>query len=87
MYAIRSYYAIWKKAGQAAGTDAAVMDFLAGQDVVCDRQLIAYDIRASQAHAEGLAAIGVLSDAEAGRLVEALAEIGRRLEAGRNNFV
>ena len=73
---------IWKKSGEQSAPDSVVMDFLAGQDVVLDRQLIMYDIRASQAHAKGLAAIGVLSDEEAGQLAEALGEIGQRLEAG-----
>ena len=73
---------IWKKTGNYGGPDAAVMEILAGQDVVLDRQLIFHDIHASQAHARGLATIGVISEDEAEQLASALAEIGRELETG-----
>jgi len=58
---------LWKKTGQTTIVPAAVMRFLAGQDVVLDRELLPFDIRASQAHARGLARIGLLEmdDAEA----------------------
>ncbi|MDT8439600.1 MAG: argininosuccinate lyase [Wenzhouxiangellaceae bacterium] len=67
---------IWKKSGQASVPEA-IMRFLAGDDVVLDRELLAFDIRASRAHARGLARIGLLeaSDAEAlCRELDALAE-------------
>ena len=50
---------IWKK-DSSQQVDGQVMRFLAGQDVVLDRELLAFDIQASQAHAAGLARIGVL---------------------------
>lgn len=58
---------LWSKPGQQ-GPDAEMMAFLAGEDVILDRQLIAYDIRATQAHAQGLVRIGILT-AEEGRAV------------------
>ncbi len=67
---------IWKKSASAAVPDA-VMRFLAGQDVILDRELLPFDIRASRAHARGLARIGLLSDEQAaaiGRELDALAE-------------
>ncbi|MCK9488634.1 MAG: argininosuccinate lyase [Xanthomonadales bacterium] len=54
--------------------DADVMAFLAGADIVLDREFIRHDIRASQAHAEGLARIGILDAGE-------LAAISRELDA------
>jgi argininosuccinate lyase len=48
--------------------DARIMRFLAGDDVLLDRELLPYDIRASRAHAEGLARIGILSPDELGAI-------------------
>ncbi len=62
---------LWQKPDTV--TDARVMRFLAGDDVLLDRELIAYDIRASRAHAEGLHRITVISDEE-------LAAISRELD-------
>ncbi len=73
---------IWKKGGQGEGPGAAVMRFLAGEDVVLDRQLIRFDIRASQAHVNGLARIGLLSADEAEVLVAGLAKIDEQLVSG-----
>ncbi len=55
---------IWKKSGQRPVPEA-IMRFLAGQDVVLDRELLPFDIRASQAHARGLARIGLLDPDQA----------------------
>ena len=56
-------------------TDARLMRFLAGEDVLLDRELLPYDIRASAAHAEGLATLGILDDAG---LAGVLRELHRR---------
>lgn len=53
---------LWQKQGVAV--DADIQKFLAGDDVLLDREFIAYDIRASQAHAEGLQRIGILTEEE-----------------------
>lgn len=73
---------IWKKQGQGTGPDEAVMRFLAGEDVRLDRQLIEFDIRASQAHVRGLGTIDLLSEDEVSRLVAELDVIGAELAAG-----
>jgi argininosuccinate lyase len=67
---------IWQKGGKAE-IDKRVMRFLAGQDVVLDRELLPFDIRASKAHARGLARIGVLTAGQAEAMVDSL----DRLEA------
>ncbi len=50
---------LWHKPGVAI--DAQVQAFLAGDDVVLDREFFLHDIAASRAHAEGLQRIGILS--------------------------
>ena len=52
---------IWKKHGKDASSDPAVMAFLAGEDVVLDKELLLFDIDASAGHVKGLEQIGILS--------------------------
>ena len=73
---------IWKKTGASAAPTQGVMQFLAGEDVVLDRQLIAYDIQASRAHVAGLAEIGLLQPEEADALRQELTRIGDQLATG-----
>ncbi len=72
---------IWKKASSQA-VDERVMRFLAGDDVVLDRELLVYDIQASQAHARGLARIGVLTSEQANKMVESMNRLRAAFEAG-----
>lgn len=72
---------LWNKPGVT--TDASVMRFLAGQDVLLDRELFAFDIRATAAHAEGLALRGLLTPADAGQIVAALHELDALWSQGR----
>lgn len=53
---------LWQKDG--VETDARIMHFLAGEDIVLDRELFIFDIEASKAHVEGLARIGILTAAD-----------------------
>lgn len=69
---------IWKKSGKHEVPEA-IMRFLAGQDVVLDRELLPFDIRASRAHARGLARISLISDEQAGAM-------GRELDALADAF-
>ena len=68
---------LWHKPG--VEVDARIMRFLAGDDVLLDREFFAHDIAASRVHAEGLARIGVLDAAEA-------AALGRELAALLEDF-
>ena len=54
---------LWQKAG--IQIDAKIMQFLAGDDVLLDREFFLHDVTASKAHVEGLANIGVVSADEA----------------------
>lgn len=64
----------------AEGTDEGVERFTAS--VEFDRRLYRYDVRGSIAHAEMLAAAGVLTRAECRAIVDGLREIERDIEAG-----
>lgn len=71
---------LWNKSG--VRTDAAVMRFLAGDDVVLDRELLPFDIRATAAHAEGLALKGLLDRADADAIAAALEELAELWNRG-----
>lgn len=71
---------LWQKEG--IEIDASVMRFLAGEDIVLDRELLVYDIAASKAHANGLATIAVLTQSEVRSICGALDELKRLWESG-----
>jgi argininosuccinate lyase len=72
---------LWQKDGVAV--NPRIMRFLAGQDVVLDREFLAFDIQASIVHVEGLQRIGVLSGDEATALVRELRALADDFDAGR----
>ncbi|MBL9104442.1 MAG: argininosuccinate lyase [Myxococcales bacterium] len=71
---------LWDK-GQAA-PDAAAQRFCAGDDVILDRALLGYDVRASKAHVAGLGRIGVINDEETSALLAGLDEFMGLVERG-----
>ena len=71
---------LWTRADEP---DPWLQGFLAGDDHVLDQQLVAYDCRASRAHARMLARINVLTAAELQDLEKGLAEIEELANAGR----
>jgi argininosuccinate lyase len=68
---------LWQKPGIAV--DARIQAFLAGDDVILDREFFLHDIAASKAHAEGLQRIGILA-------AEELAGLERELDALAADF-
>ncbi len=68
---------LWQKPG--VSVDREIQSFLAGDDVVLDREFFLHDIAASKAHAEGLARIAILSADE-------LAGLLRELDALADDF-
>jgi argininosuccinate lyase len=70
---------LWQKPGVTV--DAAIQSFLAGDDVILDREFFLHDISASRAHAEGLQHIGILSHEE---LAALLLELDRLADDFRN---
>ncbi len=71
---------LWAK-GQV-NLDAAVQRFCAADDVIVDRELFVFDIRATAAHVQGLRRIGVVTDAEAATLVDGLDALATLWAAG-----
>ena len=71
---------LWQKEGVAV--DADIQRFLAGDDVILDREFIAYDIRASRAHAQGLQRIGLLADSELQALERELDTLAEDVDNG-----
>jgi argininosuccinate lyase len=67
-----------------APTDRLVEQFT--ESISFDRRLYPQDVRASQAHARMLAAVGILSAAEAEQIVGALDAIRSDIEAGRMEY-
>lgn len=71
---------LWQKPG--VKVDARIQRFLAGEDVILDREFLRYDIRASRAHAQGLQRIGLLTDAELAGIEHELAALDATVVAG-----
>src|SRR3954471_17474150 len=66
-------------------TDRRVEQFT--ESISFDRRLFEHDIRASIAHAEMLAHVGLLTPEECQQIVRGLTEIRAEIEAGRFTFV
>jgi argininosuccinate lyase len=71
---------LWQKSDTQV--DARIMRFLAGNDVVLDREFFLHDITASKAHVEGLANIGVVSGDERDGLLRELDALAADFSAG-----
>jgi len=71
---------LWQKPG--VKVDAAIQRFLAGEDVVLDREFFLFDIQASRAHAEGLQRIGILSADELAGLSRELDQLAEDFRSG-----
>ena len=71
---------LWQKSG--IQIDQRIMQFLAGDDVVLDREFFLHDVTASKAHVEGLAHIGVVSADEAAALKRELDVLAEDFRSG-----
>lgn len=72
---------LWQKPG--VEVDAKIQAFLAGEDVLLDREFFLFDIQASAAHAEGLQRIGILDSDELAALKRELVALADDFSAGR----
>lgn len=72
---------LWQKQGVAI--DAKIMAFLAAEDVILDRELFLFDVEASAAHAEGLARIGALAEADRAAIERELVALAEDFREGR----
>lgn len=71
---------LWQKTGVAV--DADIQAFLAGDDVILDREFFLHDIAASKAHAEGLQKIGILAQDELAGLLRELDALAADFRSG-----
>jgi argininosuccinate lyase len=71
---------LWQKPGVTV--DADIQKFLAGDDVILDREFFLHDIAASKAHAEGLQHIGILSVDELSGLLRELDMLAADFRSG-----
>ena len=71
---------LWQKPGVAV--DAQIQRFLAGDDVILDREFFLHDIAASRAHAQGLQRIGILSQGELAGLERELSLLAEDFRSG-----
>ena len=71
---------LWQKPGVTV--DARIQAFLAGDDVLLDREFFLHDITASAAHAEGLQRIGILTADELDGLKRELAVLADDFRSG-----
>lgn len=62
--------------------DQQIMEFMAGEDVVLDRELFAFDIRATAAHVRGLKRIGILNEDECKTLCQLLEQLLQEFSDG-----
>ena len=74
---------LWQKPG--VKVDARIQQFLAGEDVILDREFFLFDIQASRAHAQGLQRIGILTTDELAGLERELDVLADDFRAG--NFI
>lgn len=77
---------IWKKQGKGESTNPAIMEFLAGEDVLLDKALLFFDIQASSAHVNGLRQAEILDDEEAVKLLDALKLIEQGIRNGNREL-
>lgn len=59
-----------------------VLRYTAGEDHLLDARLVSYDVRGSTAHAEMLAATGLISAEDCASICAGLAELEKRFDAG-----
>ena len=71
---------LWQKPGVTV--DAQIQAFLAGDDVILDREFFLHDITASKAHAEGLQRIGILSEDELAGMLRELDALAADFRSG-----
>lgn len=72
---------LWAKPGFEI--NKAIQDFLAGEDIILDRELFLCDIQASMAHAKGLQRISILTADELKQLESKLIELAGLFSSGQ----
>ena len=73
---------LWDKSGGAATLDERVLRYTAGEDHALDARLVAYDVRASTAHAHMLMTQGLIDPADYAAIESGLTALGAEHAAG-----
>ena len=73
---------LWQN-DDGAQIDQTIMEFMAGEDAVLDRELFTFDIQATAAHVRGLARIGILGTDESETLCLLLDQLQQDFAVGR----
>ncbi len=73
---------IWQKVSTGKLPSEEIMQFLAGQDVILDRELLIFDIQATKAHIKALVTIDILNSEELDQLENCLDELAGEFEQG-----
>jgi len=73
---------VWAKS-ESVETSAEMMRFMAGEDVVLDRELIGFDLRATLAHVRGLGRSGLMEPDDVRSIETALDALSADLRDGR----
>jgi len=76
---------IWQKSSTGKLPSQEIMQFLAGHDIVLDRELLLFDIQATKAHIKALCTIDILTQEELHKLNECLNQLSVEFE--QNTFV
>jgi len=71
---------LWQKS--TTSINKTMMEYMAGEDIVLDRELIQYDITASRAHVNGLCSIKILTDEEGRQLISQLESLAEAVDSG-----
>ncbi len=71
---------LWAKSGATINYDA--MSFMSRDDVILDRELFPFDIRATKAHVNGLRSIDLLTGSETRDITDALDQLDHRFTDG-----
>lgn len=71
---------LWQKS--TTSINETMMQYMAGEDIILDRELIQYDIVASKAHVKGLLSIKILNIGESQQLIEQLDALSIALKSG-----
>jgi len=74
---------LWQKSNTSIND--VMMAYMAGEDVMLDRELIQYDIIASKAHVKGLLSINILNQDESEQLILQLDGLSAAIE--KNEFI
>ena len=73
---------IWQKSSTGTLPSAEIMQFLAGQDIILDRELLLFDVQATKAHIKALATIDILTNSELEKLLTCLDDLAEEFTQG-----